>query len=66
MVALTINGQSHNIDVDPTTGHYFDDTGRYIENTPNLSANERVQIYRDNILKVYPRLKAHLSSASAP
>lgn len=48
--------------VDPTTGHNYDDTGRYIDKTPNLSEDGRVQIYRDNILKVYPRLQAHLDS----
>ncbi|NMO54656.1 amidohydrolase [Actinoplanes sp. TBRC 11911] len=42
--------------IDPRTGHYFDDTRRYIE-ALNLSADDRTRIYEGNVRRVYPRLK---------
>jgi 4-oxalmesaconate hydratase len=47
--------------IDPTTGHYFDDTRRYIE-AANLSAQERHQVYEGNVRRVYPRLDAQLKA----
>jgi len=44
--------------IDPETGHYFDDTKRYIEAAP-LSAENRKKIFSGNALKVYPRLARH-------
>jgi 4-oxalmesaconate hydratase len=44
--------------IDPETGHYFDDTKRYIEAAP-LSAENRAKIFSGNALKVYPRLAWH-------
>jgi 4-oxalmesaconate hydratase len=46
--------------IDPTTGQYFDDTKRYVENTPNLSAADKQKVFEGNALKVYPRLKAQI------
>lgn len=46
--------------VDPETGHYYDDTRRYIEATLNLSAEERYKVYEGNARRVYPRLDAAL------
>jgi len=43
--------------IDPSTGHHYDDTGRYIENTESLKPEERELIYSANALRVYPRLK---------
>jgi 4-oxalmesaconate hydratase len=45
--------------IDPLSGHYFDDTRRYIE--ASLAANEsmRRKIYEENALGVYPRLRVH-------
>src|ERR1043166_820542 len=41
--------------IDPETGHYYDDTKRYIENAAGLSDADRKKIYEDNVRKVYPR-----------
>lgn len=49
--------------IDPQTGHYFDDTKRYIEATQNLSAEERYKVYEGNARKVYPRLNEKLTRA---
>jgi len=45
--------------IDPETGHYFDDTRRYIEGSGVISAAQRKQIFSENSLGVYPRLRAH-------
>jgi len=47
--------------IDPETGHYFDDTKRYIESA-SLSANDRHKIYEGNARRVYPRLDAQLKA----
>ena len=46
--------------VDPETGHNYDDTKRYIDATPNLTAKQRDQVFAGNALNVYPRLAAKL------
>ncbi len=46
--------------VDPDTGHYFDDTKRYVEATPELDAARRAQVFATNVRRVYPRLDAQL------
>jgi 4-oxalmesaconate hydratase len=46
--------------IDPETGHYYDDTKRYIEGVPWLSAADRKMIYEDNARQVYGRLSAQL------
>jgi 4-oxalmesaconate hydratase len=46
--------------IDPSTGFNFDDTKRYVDNTPNLSAAEKKKVFEDNALKVYPRLKGQI------
>ena len=48
--------------IDPTTGHYYDDTKRYIEATVNLSAEERHMVYEGNARRVFPRLDAALKA----
>jgi 4-oxalmesaconate hydratase len=50
-------------DIDPRTGHYFDDTKRYVDATPNLTDPEREAVYSGNALRVYPRLAARLAAA---
>ena len=40
--------------IDPTTGHYFDDTRRYVDKIA-LSAEEKYKVYEGNVRKVYPR-----------
>ncbi len=51
--------------IDPETGHRFDDTKRYIDNVPWLTAEDRRMIYYENVLKVYPRLGAALARMDA-
>jgi 4-oxalmesaconate hydratase len=40
--------------VDPETGHYYDDTRRYVDAAP-ISAADREKIYEGNVRRVYPR-----------
>lgn len=47
--------------IDPQTGHYFDDTKRYIEATKNLNEEQRYKIYEGNARKVYPLLNEKLT-----
>ena len=42
--------------IDPETGHYFDDTKRYILGNTTISDNDREQIFEGNARRVYPRL----------
>lgn len=48
--------------VDPNTGHYFDDTKRYVDATPNLTDEQRQQVYEGNARRVYPRLDRALTA----
>ena len=41
--------------IDPQTGHYFDDTKRYVD-ALDVSDEERHQIFELNARRVYPRL----------
>ncbi|MYE86371.1 MAG: amidohydrolase [Gammaproteobacteria bacterium] len=47
--------------LDPETGHYFDDTRRYIE-ALELSAQDRHKVFEGNARRVYPRLDAALKA----
>jgi 4-oxalmesaconate hydratase len=42
--------------VDPESGHYYDDTKRYID-ASSLSATDKHKIFESNIRRVFPRLK---------
>jgi 4-oxalmesaconate hydratase len=42
--------------VDPQTGHYYDDTKRYLDALP-LSESDRRKVFEGNARRVYPRLK---------
>jgi 4-oxalmesaconate hydratase len=44
--------------IDPRTGHYFDDTKRYVDACDWLTEQERADLYENNVRKVFPRLKA--------
>ena len=46
---------------DPQTGHYFDDTRRYIDSL-SVSAEAKRQIFELNARRVYPRLDAQLKA----
>jgi 4-oxalmesaconate hydratase len=47
--------------IDPTTGHYFDDTKRYID-ALEIGVQEREAIFSGNARKVFPRLDALLKA----
>ncbi|MFI4987756.1 MAG: amidohydrolase family protein, partial [Alphaproteobacteria bacterium] len=47
--------------IDPETGHYFDDTKRYVDAVTWLSAEDKRKIFSGNALKVYSRLQAKLA-----
>jgi 4-oxalmesaconate hydratase len=48
--------------IDPETGHYFDDTKRYVDQLPDLSEADRHKIFEGNARKVYPRLDKMLKA----
>jgi 4-oxalmesaconate hydratase len=47
--------------IDPTTGHYYDDTRRYVDALP-ISDSDRQRIYSGNARRVFPRLDARLKA----
>jgi 4-oxalmesaconate hydratase len=48
--------------IDPTTGHHYDDTRRYIEASTRLSAADKHAVYEANARVVYPRIDATLKA----
>lgn len=48
--------------VDPRTGNYYDDTKQYIDATPNLTDEQRHQVFEGNARRVYPRLDRALTA----
>ena len=47
--------------IDPQTGHYFDDTKRYVDGL-DLNDEDRAKVFELNARRVYPRLDAHLKA----
>jgi len=43
--------------VDPDTGNFFDDTRRYIDASPHLTAEDREKIFCGNAMKLFNRMK---------
>ena len=43
--------------VDPETGFNYDDTKRFIDGTPNLTAAEKVDVFENNARRVFSKLK---------
>jgi len=43
--------------IDPETGHYYDDTRRYIDAVGTISAADKKKIFEENVYKVYPRFR---------
>jgi len=43
--------------IDPETGHYYDDTKRYIDNNSKLTHEEKHKIFETNALRIFSRLK---------
>jgi 4-oxalmesaconate hydratase len=52
--------------VDPETGHYYDDTRRYIDAIGWLKAADREKIFSGNVSRVYPRFRPPPVPASPP
>jgi len=46
--------------VDPETGHFWDDTKRYVDNL-DLSTDDRARTFEGNALRVYPALAAKIN-----
>jgi 4-oxalmesaconate hydratase len=47
--------------IDPESGHYYDDTKRYLE-AAQIAPEHRTRIYETNARRVYPRLDAALNA----
>jgi 4-oxalmesaconate hydratase len=47
--------------IDPETGHYYDDTKRYVDQVTALTEENRYKIFEGNARRVYPRLNALLT-----
>ena len=47
--------------IDPQTGHYFDDTKRFVDSL-KLSEEDRYKIFEGNARRVFPRLDRHLEA----
>jgi 4-oxalmesaconate hydratase len=52
--------------IDPETGHYYDDTRRYIDAIGWLGPADREKIYCGNVSRVYPRFSRRRAAASRP
>jgi 4-oxalmesaconate hydratase len=50
--------------VDPETGHYYDDTKRYVD-AAAISEADRARIFEGNVRKVYPRINQRLARVAA-
>ncbi|UQN30431.1 amidohydrolase family protein [Brachybacterium kimchii] len=50
--------------IDPTTGHAFDDTLRYLD-AASITSEERAAIREGNARRVYPRLERRIARATA-
>jgi 4-oxalmesaconate hydratase len=48
--------------IDPTTGHHYDDTKRYVDQVKTLSDADRHKIFEGNARRVYPRLDKQLKA----
>ena len=51
--------------IDPRTGHYFDDTKRYVDNSPKLNDADRHKIFEGNARRVFSRLNKMPTKAMA-
>ena len=48
--------------IDPRTGHYYDDTKRYVNATANLTDEQRYQVFEGNARRVFSRLDTRLKA----
>jgi len=44
--------------IDPETGHYYDDTKKYVDKIGFLNEKQKKMIFEDNARKVYPRFRS--------
>jgi 4-oxalmesaconate hydratase len=51
--------------IDPETGHYFDDTKRYIDQVSSLGVDARRKIFELNARKVYPRIVPRIDAVAS-
>jgi 4-oxalmesaconate hydratase len=51
--------------IDPQTGHYFDDTKRYLDQVASLTDQDRRKIFEGNARRVYPRIAKTLGAGIA-
>ena len=49
--------------IDPESGHYFDDTKRYVDAVEGLREADRTKIFEGNALRVYPARQEALRKA---
>jgi 4-oxalmesaconate hydratase len=49
--------------IDPETGHYFDDTKRFIDQVTTIGEADKRKIFEGNARKVYPRIDARLKGS---
>ena len=49
--------------IDPETGHYFDDTRRYIDASNRIGAAAKLQLFCENAHHVFPRLGTALAKS---
>jgi 4-oxalmesaconate hydratase len=47
--------------IDPETGHYFDDTRRYVDAFPGLNAEQKAMVFEGNVRRVMPGLNQRLA-----
>ncbi|MEO5700101.1 MAG: amidohydrolase family protein [Casimicrobiaceae bacterium] len=52
--------------IDPTTGHHYDDTRRYVDQVGWLTDADRYKIFEGNARRVYPRLDRLLAARGRP
>jgi 4-oxalmesaconate hydratase len=52
--------------IDPETGHFYDDTKRYIDQVEGLDAESRYKLFEGNARRIYPRLDALLAARGHP
>ncbi len=48
--------------VDPQTGHYYDDTRRYVDGLTAFGPEQRDAVFQGNARRVYPRIKRALAA----
>jgi 4-oxalmesaconate hydratase len=50
--------------IDPRSGHYFDDTKRYVDNARGLDDSARRKIFEGNARRVFSRLKTKIAATA--